>query len=73
MESVLISAPEIIFQPSVNTAKVPSNDVWQKWPEIPAVANQHIYSIDADLLHRFSLRILDGMQQVCEKIELVRK
>ena len=73
MESVLISAPEIIFQPSVNTAKVPSNDVWQKWPEIPAVANQHIYSIDADLLHRFSLRILDGMQQICEKIELVRK
>lgn len=73
MESVLIAAPEIIIQPSGSGVNIPSTEIWEKWPEIPAVTNQHIYSIEADLLHRFSLRILDGMQQVCNKIELVRK
>lgn len=73
MESVLIAAPEIIIQPADHGSDIPSMDVWQKWQEIPAVANNRIYKIDGDLVHRFSLRVIEGMQQVCEQFEQVRK
>lgn len=47
-------------------------DVWKKWQEIPTVTNKQIYKIDGDLINRFSLRVVKGMQLVCEQFETVR-
>jgi vitamin B12 transport system substrate-binding protein len=46
--------------------------MWLEWPEIPAVKNQQMIFFDGDLLHRFSYRTLDGMQQVCERFDEIR-
>lgn len=73
IEAVLMAEPEVILQPSQHGADVSTGFDWSKWPEIPAVSNEHIFALNGDLLHRFSERILDGMEQVCERLEQVRQ
>lgn len=72
MEHVLLHAPQAIIIPSHHGADIGAGDYWSKWPEIPAVKNKQIFYIDGDLLHRFSMRILDGMEKVCEAFDHVR-
>jgi len=72
IENVLIAAPEVFVIPSHHGTYTGGVDKWKKWPEIPAIANDQIYFIDGDLLHRFSTRILDGMEQVCIAFDKVR-
>jgi len=73
LESILLLEPAAILQPTQHGADLLVGVNWQDWPEIPAVKNQHIYQINGDILHRFSLRILDGMEVVCERLDRVRK
>jgi len=72
IENVLITSPEVFIIPSHHGAYTAGVEKWKKWPEIPAIANDQIYFIDGDLLHRFSTRILDGMEQVCDAFDKVR-
>ncbi len=73
MENVLVLAPEVIIQPSQHGTDQWNAIDWQRWQEIPAVKNNHIYPVNGDLLHRFSTRILDGMFVVCERLDGVRR
>lgn len=72
IETVLESQPEVIIIPSHHGHGLGEGDFWKKWPEIPAVQNQHIFYVNGDLLHRFSVRALQGMKTVCEHFEQVR-
>ena len=71
MEVVIESKPEVIVVPTHHGGEI-SVELWRGWPEIPAVANDNIVFFDGDLLHRFSYRTLDGMQQVCDKFQTIR-
>ena len=71
LESVIEKQPEVIVVPSPEGREIPA-DLWQSWPEIPAVEKQQIMFFEADLLHRFSYRARDGMQAVCERFEQIR-
>lgn len=73
IESVLLKHPQAIIIPSHHGAEISSAKDWQVWPEIPAVKQNNIFFIDGDLLHRFSIRILDGMEKVCDAFDLVRR
>ena len=73
LETILLLAPEAILQPTQHGADLSTGVDWRDWPEIPAVKNDNIYSINGDILHRFTLRILDGMQEVCESLDRVRQ
>ncbi|MGP8154784.1 MAG: cobalamin-binding protein [Smithella sp.] len=63
-EGVIAASPEIIvFAPMVNDKKYASvKNYWQKFGEIPAVKNNKIYPIDADLINRASPRIFDAIE-----------
>jgi vitamin B12 transport system substrate-binding protein len=72
LENIVLKMPQVILLPSQ-----PGTDQWQAldwsaWQEIPAVANSHVFSINGDLLHRFSTRVLQGMSEVCSHIQSVR-
>ena len=71
LESVIEKQPQVIVVPTHKGRKIPL-DMWLEWPEIPAVKNQQMIFFDGDLLHRFSYRTLDGMQQVCERFDEIR-
>ena len=71
LESVIEKQPQAIVVPTHKGKEIPM-DMWLDWPEIPAVKNQQMIFFDGDLLHRFSYRTLDGMQQICERFDEIR-
>ncbi len=73
IEQVLVRAPEVILVPTHHGDLHASQGKWRKWPEIPAVSRNQVYPVDGDLLHRFTTRILDGISQVCEIFDQVRR
>ena len=46
---------------------------WQRFGAVPAVRGGHLYGIDADLLSRPTPRMLDGVAELCERIDRVRR
>ncbi|MBH0057382.1 cobalamin-binding protein [Pseudoalteromonas sp. SWXJZ94C] len=73
IENVIVTKPQVIIIPD-EKSKTPQPVVnWQKWPEVPAVKNDQFISVNADLLHRFTPRMLDGLADMCGKIDASRK
>jgi vitamin B12 transport system substrate-binding protein len=68
-ENVIVAQPHLIVLPDENSKKPQPIINWLKWPEIPAVKNNKFINVDADLLHRFSTRMLSGIEDMCEKID----
>jgi vitamin B12 transport system substrate-binding protein len=73
IENVMLAQPELIIIPDERSDKPLPDIQWQKWPEIPAVKNNHFIHVNADLLHRFSTRMLEGVTDMCRKIDNVRE
>ncbi|MBQ4832812.1 cobalamin-binding protein [Pseudoalteromonas sp. MMG010] len=73
IENVVITKPQIIITPQQHANKPQPEVLWNEWPEIPAVKNQQFISINADLLHRLTPRVLTGVQQLCDKINNSRE
>lgn len=72
IETVLLNEPDVIVIPSHHGSKTEAADKWNKWPEIPAVKNNHIFFINGDIVHRFSARILLGMEAMCNHFDEAR-
>jgi vitamin B12 transport system substrate-binding protein len=73
LESVLIKKPQVLILPiDKESGRLPDHINWQQWPEIPAVTSGHLYRADADLLHRASIRALDGLESLCQAIDNAR-
>ena len=71
LESILVLNPDVILAPEQGT---PQNwrQRWQSWPEINAVKGQHLYSLNADLINRPTLRSITGLLQVCQLLDQAR-
>jgi vitamin B12 transport system substrate-binding protein len=69
IENVIVAQPHLMILPDENADKPQPIIDWHKWPEIPAVKNNKFIHVDADLLHRFSTRMLSGIEDMCEKID----
>lgn len=72
IENVMLTQPEVIVIPDEKSKKAQPKIDWQKWTEIPAVKKNQILGVDADLLHRYSTRMLDGLEDLCFKIDTFR-
>ena len=72
IENVIVAQPEIIILPDEKSNKKQPVIDWRKWPEIPAAKNNRFIRVNADLMHRFSTRMLDGIEDMCEKIDAFR-
>ncbi|MFT6154358.1 MAG: vitamin B12 transport system substrate-binding protein [Bermanella sp.] len=74
LETVLLNEPQTIIIPSAHGHDngVLSGLKWTDWPEIPAVKNNHIYRINGDILHRFSLRVIEAIEKICSTFDIVR-
>ena len=74
-ENVLLNNPQAIIIPANHghdNGKL-SGLNWDEWPEIPAVKNKHIYRINGDILHRFSLRVVEATQTLCKTFDGIRQ
>lgn len=75
LETVLLNDPQAIIIPSSHghdNGKL-SGLKWEEWPEIPAVKNNHIYRINGDILHRFSLRVVEATTTLCQTFDGIRE
>lgn len=70
-EAVLAGNVQVIL----GSSELPSNwqESWQKWPQIPAVAADQLYTVDADYLHQLTLDTVRGAEQVCAAVERARR
>lgn len=73
IESVLQRAPEVlVYAGSAAEAEKVFTD-WQRWPQLAAVQNGHLYTIDPDLMNQPTPRMLQGIQQLCEAVDAARQ
>lgn len=72
LEDVLVRDPQIIIASGSNADSPAWLNDWLQWPQLQAVANQHLYSIAPDLVQRHSMRALQGAALMCEHIDKVR-
>ncbi len=64
-EAVLSRAPELI----VGGSDAPDlRRDWQRFGGLPAVKNDAFVRVNADLLHRLTPRLLDGVTELCEAV-----
>ncbi|MEO8677356.1 MAG: cobalamin-binding protein [Casimicrobiaceae bacterium] len=73
VEAVLAAKPEAIIAGAERGARPGWLDGWRRWKELPAVAKDHLYAVDADLLHRPGPRFLDGVDALCVAIAGARR
>jgi iron complex transport system substrate-binding protein len=71
IEAVLLANPDVIIVAAEDTDS-PLLAAWQRWPELSAVKQGHVYAVPRDQLVRHSPRILDGAQHLCELLDGVR-
>ncbi|MEQ3443117.1 cobalamin-binding protein [Pseudoalteromonas sp. BZP1] len=73
IENVLVANPEVVIIPDEKSKKPQPKIDWRQWPELPAVQHNQFISVNADLLHRFTTRMLDGLTDMCGKIDVSRQ
>lgn len=70
MEAVIARDPEVILTADIQRAELAE---WRRWPSLRAVAGDHLYAVDGDLVVRATPRILEGTRQVCEALDQARR
>lgn len=73
IEAVLKADPHVIVASGMAEERPDWLDRWRRWPSLRAARNGHLYFIPPSLLQRYSVRILDGAERMCEFLEEVRQ
>jgi iron complex transport system substrate-binding protein len=72
VESMVQRNPEVILASGYEPLWPVWRDRWRTWPMLAAVAQDNLFLIPPDLIHRHSPRILEGAEQVCAVLEQAR-
>ncbi|MFC6669474.1 cobalamin-binding protein [Marinobacterium aestuariivivens] len=72
VEAVLAASPEVILS---TTEEAPDDWIerWQRWPQLPAVRHRLFYQLEADWMHRATLRAVSGAEQLCLYLDDARR
>ncbi len=63
-ENIMLLKPEVVLLSSMAGGQSPENlkVSWQRWPQIPAVKNNRLHVVDADLFNRPTARLIMGLE-----------
>ena len=73
IEDVLAARPEAIIAGTDNAVRPVWLDEWKRWRELPAVARDNLFVVDANLLHRAGPRFAAGAEQLCAALDRARE
>lgn len=73
LEAVISTNPEVIIASAIDESRPSWLDGWNRWPELAAVRNHHIYYIPPDIIQRQTPRILQGAEMMCEDLDEARR
>ena len=71
-EAVLAARPDVIVYGRQDMAAA-IRAFWARWPQLRAVHQGQLHAIDADRLTRQSPRVLQGVAELCETLEIARR
>lgn len=71
-EAVIARNPDAIIASGVSEQRPDWLNEWNTWPELSAVKNQHLFFVPPDIIQRHTLRIQQGAELMCEKLNLAR-
>jgi len=72
IEAVIAAEPQVIIAAEAGAIDRGALDSWRRYPQLPAVANHHLVTLDADELDRAAVRILHATAELCEQVEQAR-
>lgn len=72
LEAVLARNPEAIVASGSRAGPPKWLNDWKQWPGLQAVKQDNLYAIPSDLIQRPTLRILEGAQRLCHKLQEAR-
>jgi iron complex transport system substrate-binding protein len=74
-EAVIEAAPGVIIATRYTDDESAENPlaVWYQWSSIPAVRDGNLFLVDANLMTRPSIRILDGVRELCARIATAQR
>ena len=73
VESVLEALPEVIIASGMARERPEWLDDWRKWPSLPAVQQNALFSVQPAIIQRQGPRILMGARQICEQLDSIRQ
>ncbi|HIP53627.1 MAG TPA: cobalamin-binding protein [Chromatiales bacterium] len=68
-EAVISGDPDVIIAPQEKGEVHAPFTEWRRWKNLRAVAGNRLYTVPADLMHRPTPRLLDGIERLCGKIQ----
>lgn len=72
-EAVLQANPLAVVAGGMGNRRPEWLDDWRQWPQMQAVAQGRLYYLNADLLHRQGPRFVEGMAELCDRLERARQ
>lgn len=70
VESVLARNPDVILVADDEPEALP---YWKRWRQLTAVREHNLYAVSSDRISRATVRILEGAEQVCGRLDDVRR
>jgi len=71
-EAVLARNPDVILIGAAGPDGDAQAADWNRFPNLKAVRDQHVFAVDPSLVGRMAPRILDGVREVCSALEKAR-
>lgn len=69
LEAAVAKGPEVIVLANHGSQSGPiALDRWRRLTSLPAIKTGRIHSVDGNLMHRYGLRVLDGLDQLARAI-----
>ena len=72
-ESVLDRNPEVIIASGASGERPPWLNDWAQWPSVTAVKNNNLFFINPDHIHRQTIRLVLGIQSICDHLQNARQ
>ena len=72
LEAVLQANPQVLVAGRYERAKDNWRRQWQRWPQMRAVADGHLYTVPAEMIARQTPRALIAVEQLCGYLEAAR-
>lgn len=73
LEAVIDVNPQVIITSNSYSENDDWKKFWLKWSNLQAVEQKNLFSVPPDLLHRHTVRLLEGVEIVCNQLESARK
>ncbi|MCL2831288.1 MAG: cobalamin-binding protein [Betaproteobacteria bacterium] len=72
LEAVLAADPEAIVASGMDEERPEWLSDWKRWPALTAVRRDNLFFVPPDLMQRATPRLLDGVEQLCGRLETAR-